>query len=374
MDAFYAAVEQLDEPSLRGKPVLVGGTGRRGVVSTASYEARPFGVGSAMPMAEARRRCPQAIVLPPRFERYQEVSERIMGVFDAHSPLVEPLSLDEAFLDMTGSEGLFGPPRSMAESIKRAVTEATAGLTVSVGVATTKFVAKVASDYQKPDGLTLVPEGAWRRFLWPLSVTRLWGVGPKSVERVRALGLETIGDVAEASPRRLAPLGSLGDHILALSRAEDPREVVPERQAKSIGAEMTLEKDVRGAEQIRPHLRRAATEVGRRLRDAGLDARGLRIKLKTAEFRLLTRQCRLGKRTSSTQTLLEAAEALLGELDVDRPFRLVGLAAFGLEERAAPVQTELFPDAKEGRREELDRALDSLEARFGKDVVRRGDD
>ena len=230
MDAFYAAVEQRDDPSLRGKPLVVGGNVKRGVVSTASYEARKFGLRSAMPMAEALRRCPNVIVVPPDFERYKEASLRINDVFHNYSPLVEPLSLDEAFIEMTGAEGLFGPPEEMARRIKRDVFRATNGLTISVGAATTKYVAKVASDFQKPDGLTVVPPNRVQAFLWPLPINRLWGIGGKSQKRIEKMGLRSIGDVARASKTVLIEeLGSLGEHISLLANGEDDREVIPER-------------------------------------------------------------------------------------------------------------------------------------------------
>jgi len=200
MDAFYAAVEQLDDPRLRGRPLLVGPPGARGVVLTASYEARPHGVGSAMPMVTARRLCPNAVVVPPRFERYQEVSAAIMRVFADFSPEVEPLSLDEAFLDMTGSEGLFGDPETMGRRLKAAVRDATGGLTVTVGLSAIKYVAKVASGYKKPDGLTVVPPESAKAWLAPMPVSRLWGAGQKTEPRLHALGLRTIGDVADADP------------------------------------------------------------------------------------------------------------------------------------------------------------------------------
>lgn len=375
MDAFYAAVEQLDDPSLRGKPVLVGGTSLRAVVSTASYEARPFGVGSAMPMAEARRRCPDAIVVPPRFDRYQEVSAAIMEVFARFSPLVEPLSLDEAFLDMTGSEGLFGRPEAMGRALKAAVLEATAGLTVSVGLSTTKYVAKVASDHRKPDGLTVVPPGEVTSFLWPLPVTRLWGVGDKTRARLEAMGLHTIGEVAHARRELLEErLGSMGGHVHHLAWGEDDREVSGEREAKSVGAESTLEHDIVGREAILPHLRRAAERVGRRLRRHALVASGVRVKLKTHDFRLHTRQGRLASPTDSTRTLLEGAVELLDHFDLGVPMRLVGVAAFDLADRGQPVQGELFDDGEADRRRRLDRAIDSILDRFGDAAVRRGSD
>jgi DNA polymerase-4 len=371
MDAFYASVEQHDDPSLRGKPILIGSPGRRSVVSTASYEARPFGVGSAMPMAQARRLCPQAIIVPPRFERYAEVSAVVMGVFGRFSPLVEPLSLDEAFLDMTGAEGLFGPPAAMGEKLRAAVREAT-GLTVSVGVSTTKYVAKVASDAKKPDGLTVVPASEVLSFLHPQPVRRLWGVGPKGAEALERLGLHTIGDVARASLALLeSELGSLGAHVKALSMGDDPREVIPDQEAKSIGHEETLEIDVVGPEQVKPLLLRAADRVAERLRANSMMAGGLRVKLKGASFRLLTRQKRLTEPTSSAKPLYETALTLLDEFPWDEPLRLVGLAAYELAHGLMPTQGDLFTQTETRKHAELDRALDTLRARFGDDAVKR---
>ena len=373
MDAFYAAVEQLDDPSLRGRPVLVGGTSPRSVVSTASYEARPFGVGSAMPMIEARRRCPEAVVVPPRFSRYEEASATVMEVFGHFSPLVEPLSLDEAFLDMTGAERLLGPPEEMGRGLKREVFEATGGLTVSVGLSTTKYVAKVASDHAKPDGLTLVPPGDVLEFLWPLPVSRLWGVGARTRQRLEELGLRTIGELARQPRARLeARLGALGGAVHRLAWGDDDRDVVSDREAKSVGAETTLEQDVVGREAVLPHLRRASERVGRRLRRAGLLAAGVRVKVKTSDFRLHTRQTLVRPPTDSTRTLLDAAAALLGELDLTAPMRLVGLAAFDLRARGEPVQGELFGAEDRERRERLDRVLDALKDRFGEETVHRG--
>jgi len=375
MDAFYAAIEQLDRPELRAKPILVAHPGRRSVVTTASYEARPFGVGSAMPLARARRLCPQAIVVEPRFERYAEVSAVIMRVFGDFSPRVEPLSLDEAFLDMTGAENIFGPPAELGRRLKAAVLEATGGLTVSVGIAYCKFVAKVASDHQKPDGLTIVAPDEVRAFLDPLPIRRLWGVGPKTAPLLESMGLATIGDVARTPVERLEKgLGSLGPHIHALALGEDSRAVEIDREAQSIGHEETLEHDVRTREEALPLLLRAADRVGERLRSSRLVASGVRVKLKTASFRLLTRQARLSSPTCAGKPLYLAAERLLGAFPWDEPLRLVGLAAFDLSSDTAPRQTELF-DREEGEQQtDLDRALDSVRARFGDDAVRRASD
>jgi DNA polymerase IV len=375
MDAFYAAVEQRDNPELRGRPLLVGGIGRRGVVSTASYEARLFGCGSAMPMAEARRRCPEAVVLPPDFERYRAVSGRIMEVFQRCSPLVEPLSLDEAFIDLSGTRGLLGTPEEAARRIKRDVLRETEGLTVSVGVSATKFVAKVASDHDKPDGLTIVPPDRVESFLRPLPVSRLWGVGPRARERLEAQGLRSMGEVADASPELLQRrLGSLGDHISALARGIDPRPVVPHRDPRSVGAEVTLEEDVTGRESALVHLRRCADRAARRLRRKRVLAGGVRLKLRTAKFRTLSRQVGLSRPADSSAELLAAVEEMLDQLDLGEPMRLVGLAAFDLVPADAGVQIELFSDGERDRRRRLDRTVDELKDRYGDDVIRRGDD
>ncbi|MCG8555378.1 MAG: DNA polymerase IV [Proteobacteria bacterium] len=370
MDAFYAAIEQLDRPELRGRPILVGHPGKRGVVTTASYEARPFGVGSAMPMALARRRCPQAVVVAPRFSRYAQVSSQVMEVFRSFSPEVEPLSLDEAFMDLTGAHGLFGDAQQIGSDLKRKVHAAT-GLRVSVGIAATKYVAKVASDVNKPDGLTVVPPSQTRPFLDPLPVSRLWGVGKKMLPRIHALGLRTIADVADADRAYLArELGALGVHIHALAHGRDPRPVVSERGHKSIGHEETLEQDVQGAEATKPLLLRAADRIAARLREQGVLARGVRVKLKTASFRLMTRQRSTGRATDSAGPLYRAALSLLPEFEWDEPMRLVGMAAFQLVSGSKPEQLDLFARNDGQRRQRLDRALDELRGRFGHGVIR----
>ncbi len=331
MDAFYAAVEQLDDPALRGRPVLVGPPSNRGVVLTASYEARPFRVGSAMPMARARRLCPQAVVVPPRFERYQQVSKIVMDVFADFSPNVEPLSLDEAFLDMSGAEKIFGSPEAIGRRLKNAVREATGGLTASIGISGTKYVAKVASAFCKPDGLTVVAPADARAWLAPQSVASLWGAGPKTELRLRALGLNTIGDVAACKPEYLAGvLGSAGRHFYALASAEDPRSVAGSRAAHSLGSERTLNVDVSTRTAIEQHLRRSAETVGARLRRRGAHARGVRVKLKRTDFRIFTRQRVLAQPTDLAAELFAAARTLLGEFADPGPFRLVGLAAYDL--------------------------------------------
>jgi DNA polymerase-4 len=373
MDAFYAAVEQLDDPRLRGRPLLVGSDSSRGVVLTASYEARPSGAGSAMPMQRARRLCPEAVVVPPRFARYQEVSELVMDTLSTFSPLVEPLSLDEAFLDMTGSTRLFGDPSSIGGRIKTAVRERTGGLTVSVGISATRYVAKVASGFRKPDGLTIVPPLEMREWLAPLPVSSLWGAGPKTSERLRALGFETIGDVARADPAKLdRSLGTLGKRFFALANGLDPREVVGSRRAHSVGSERTLHVDVTARADIEAHLRLAADSVARRLRRTQRCARGVRVKLKTTDFRVLTRQGALSEPTDVAAVLFDRGSALLDEFGDRGPFRLVGLAVYDLDAASAP-QLDLLPAA--GNRERrLETAIDALAGRFGSGVVQRAGD
>jgi DNA polymerase-4 len=373
MDAFYAAIEQRDDPSLRGRPLLVGPPSARGVVLTASYEARPYGVGSAMPMATARRMCPSAVIVPPRFDRYQEVSATIMKVFSDFSPDVEALSLDEAFLDMTGSEQLFGDPESIGRRLKSAIREATGGLTASVGLSATKYVAKVASACQKPDGLTVVPPEEAKAWLAPLSVSWLWGAGLKTQARLHQLGMYTIGDLARADPRFLsAKLGNAGLHFYTLARAEDPRPVIGRRASKSLGSEHTLDKDVRNKADIKFHLRRSADTIGRRLRKKNYVAFGVGVKLKTADFQIVTRQHRLGEPTDVAQRLYAVGVALLDLVDHPGPFRLIGLVAYDLVDIDNLMQLDLF--SAFARQRQLEVAIDDLAERFGADVVYRADD
>ena len=373
MDAFYAAIEQRDDPSLRGRPLLVGPPSARGVVLTASYEARPYGVGSAMPMATARRMCPSAVIVPPRFDRYQEVSATIMKVFSDFSPDVEALSLDEAFLDMTGSEQLFGDPESIGRRLKSAIREATGGLTASVGLSATKYVAKVASACQKPDGLTVVPPEEAKAWLAPLSVSWLWGAGLKTQARLHQLGMYTIGDLARADPRFLsAKLGNAGLHFHTLAQAEDPRPVIGRRASKSLGSEHTLDKDVRNKADIKFHLRRSADTIGRRLRKKNYVAFGVGVKLKTADFQIVTRRHRLGEPTDVAERLYAVGVALLDLVDHPGPFRLIGLVAYDLVDIDNLMQLDLF--SAFARQRQLEVAIDDLAERFGADVVYRADD
>jgi DNA polymerase-4 len=374
MDAFYAAVEQLDDPSLRGRALLIGPDSPRGVVLTASYEARPYGVGSAMPMQKARRLCPHALIVPPRFERYQEMSALIMKAFGDFSPDVEALSLDEAFLDMTGTERLLGTPDVIGRRLKEAVREVTGGLTASVGMSATRFVAKVASGFRKPDGLTIVPPNEARAWLAPLPVSSLWGAGVKTAARLRELGLETIGDVAAADAGWLtAKLGALGARFHGLACAIDVRPIDGARRASSVGSERTLNADVSALNEIEQHLRAAAEAVAQRLRKKRFVARGVRLKLKRADFRVLTRQCILPESTDVGATLFAYAVRLLATIDDRGPFRLVGVTAYDLSSVGAEPQLELVSN-EQGRARRLEVALDGIAARFGSGSVQRAAD
>ena len=369
MDAFYAAVEQNDRPELRGKPLIIGSPSKRGVVTTASYEARFYGVRSAMPMVEAMRRCPHAVILSPEMSRYAAVSREIMDVFLQFTPLLEPLSVDEAFLDMSGSRSLFGSPEEMAVAIKAAV-KARTGLTVSIGGAPTKYVAKVASDINKPDGMLIIRADEVLDFLWPLPLSRLWGVGPKTEQRLQALGLRRIGELAKSSKAILeAELGSLGERLHQLANGVDPRPVIAGRGAHSVGSERTLEEDIRGREAIWPHLIHAADEVAYRLRKKKLLARGVRVKLKTHRFELISRQAQLRSPSANAGEFLALARELLGQFDLRRAYRLVGLAAFDLTE-LKNRQGSLFDE----RPEPLDETMDEIKRRFGSQALRRASD
>ncbi|MFZ5468939.1 MAG: DNA polymerase IV [Myxococcota bacterium] len=365
MDAFYASVEQRDDPSLRGKPVIVGGHPTRGVVLAASYEVRPFGVKSAMPMSRALKLAPHAVVVPPRPAAYADASDHVFSLFESVTPLVEPLSLDEAFLDVTASQRLFGAPAQIAAHLRARITAET-GLTASAGIAPSKFLAKIVSDLAKPNGQKEVRPGEERAFLAPLSVGRLWGVGPKGEEALRALGLRTVGDVAAQTPQWLEDeLGGGGRHLWELSHGIDERAVVPDRQAKSIGAEDTFDGDLAGADALTPHLHGQALRVGRRLRRAGVKTRVVQLKIKYADFTLLTRRATLDEPTDDGQTLYREACALLAKVRLEKKVRLTGVSA---QDLGGDGQLGLF-DAAPNRAQRLNRTLDRIAERFGSRAV-----
>ncbi len=379
MDAFYAAVEQRDDPALRGKPVIVAGLGKRGVVSTASYEARTFGVRSAMPTAEALRRCPHGAFVPPRMSAYVEASEKVAAVFARYTPLIEPLSLDEAFMDVTASRALFGDGPTIARRIAAEILDETK-LTVSIGVASCKFVAKVASDLRKPAGLVVVPAGEEAAFLAPLPVGRLWGAGKVAAEKLAALGLKTIGDVA-ACPRALLVRklgGSFADHFLSLARGDDPREVVPDRDPLSIGRETTFDDDVADDAALDRTLFELCESVGRRLRIEGARARVVRVKVRFPPFETHARQRRVDPAVDDDLALLRVARELVADVRAPGvPVRLIGVTGADLvaaaEADAVGRQLGLFdaPAENPERTRRLTKAVDALRDRFGSDILRR---
>jgi len=364
MDAFFASVEQRDNPSLRGQPVLVGARGPRGVVAAASYESRRFGCRSAMPMGRALSLCPGAIICRPRFARYQEASENVFSIFHRYTPLVEGLSLDEAFLDLTGSEGLFGAAPKIAEQIRADIFEET-GLTASAGVAPSKFVAKIASDENKPDGLTVVPEDQVVNFLQGMPIKRMWGVGPKAEEALLRRGFRTIGDLAAARPETLEELlGTWGRNVQALASGRDDRPVVVGRRAKSLGAEDTFSTDLRTLEEIERALLSQSTRLAERLVRRGWSARTVTVKLRYRDFQTRSRQKKLDASVADTGSIHETACELLRRFPATSSgIRLSGVSVSDLVE--APPERTLFPEPARERRHRLEQVTAALKDRFG---------
>jgi DNA polymerase-4 len=371
MDAFYASVEVRRRPELRGLPVIVGGAGGRGVVTSATYEARRFGVHSAMPMTRAKRLCPDGIVVPPDFEAYAATSRAVMEVFRSVTPLVEPISLDEAFLDVTGAVRRLGPPARIGELIRARILDEQR-ITCSVGVASTKFVAKLASARCKPDGLLVVPEDGVLDFLHPLPVAALWGVGQRTEEVLVRLGLRTVGDIADTPLTALQDaLGpAAGGHLHALAWGRDERSVVPHEPDKSIGAEETFAKDIGDPGAIHRELLRLAERTAARLRDAGHAGRTVSIKVRYADFTTLTRARTLPAPTDIGQVIYATARALYDALNIaGRPLRLVGVRVEQLVPAAAQPRQLVLGAAETGWRE-AEQAVDRAVRRFGSGAVR----
>jgi DNA polymerase-4 len=374
MDAFYASVEERDRPELVGKPVIVGGTPeKRGVVSAANYVARRYGVHSAMPAVTARRLCPQGVFLPPRIDYYAEVSGHIREIFERFTPLVEPLSLDEAFLDVTGSEHLFGPAVAIGRQIKQAVRQELR-LVVSVGVAPNKFLAKIASDLKKPDALVVVEPGQIQEFLDPLPVERLWGVGKQSSKVFQRLGIRTIGQLRQLPlPSLQSRFGGGGEHLWQLAHGQDDRAVLPEREAKSISNETTFDRDIADLEVLRAWLVDLVEQVGWRLRQHRLRGRTVHLKVRFADFSLITRSYTLPEPTDVTHELWQAADEMLchrlpaGHL----PVRLVGMGVSGLDDTGL-AQGMLFDAEEREKQSRLDAVADEIKKRFGGEALRRG--
>ena len=368
MDAFYASVEQRDRPELRGLPVIVGADPKgRGVVSAASYEARVYGVRSAMPIGKAARLCPHGVFVPVDMDKYGRVSEEIMAILGEFSPLVEPVSVDEAFIDLTGTASLFGPPPDAVRAIKRRIRDAT-GLTASAGLAANKFVAKVASDLRKPDGLVVVPPGREPEFLAPLPIERLWGVGAATARTLGALGIATIGQLQRISRATLvARVGSHGADLHELAFGRDDRAVEPWTAPKSMGAETTFERDTDDRVRLESTLRSQAERVARELRASGFAASRVTLKLRFADFRTITRS-HTGDPTEDGLELYRRVLVLFARERLVQRVRLIGVSASALGPPQSGQLGLLDPNAV--RRERLARAVDGITGRFGAGVIR----
>jgi DNA polymerase IV len=370
MDAFYASVEQRDDPELRGKPVVVGGSPQsRGVASTCSYEARKYGIRSAMPLAEAYRRCPQAIFVPVNGRKYREVSLQINKIFHDYTPIVEPLSLDEAFLDVTGSTRLFGSAENIAKEIKARIQKELE-LTASVGLACNKFLAKIASDLKKPNGLVVVAPDKIQQFLDPLPVERIWGVGVKTAERLHGLNIRCVRELRQLEVEYLERLfGIGGNQLYHLARGIDERPVEIERGVKSIGREITFSEDIRDREALATFLLELTVDVGRKLRKEALKAKTINLKLRFKDFSTITRARTLDSLTNLDEDIFASSSELLQDVVLKDSVRLIGVSVSNLSDQE-DSQLSLFAEPKQ-EKENLTKAVDQLKERFGeKSIIR----
>jgi len=363
MDAFYASVEQHDQPQYKNQPIIVGGTGNRGVVAAASYEVRKFGVFSAMPISRARALCPQAVILPVRMSRYREVSAEVFKIFRESTPEVEGLSLDEAFLDVSGSLALFGSIETIGATLREKILSRT-GLHASVGMAHNKYLAKLASDACKPRGFVHVPRDGVQLFLDPMPVSRIWGIGKQTLPKLQKLGILTVGQLRKANPVEISRvLGNRAGHFMALARGEDEREVVASRPDKSLSREATFDQDINRPWELYAELQRQVESVSGRLRAEGLLARTIQIKVRDSRFQTATRSRSLAMPTASTQVVFKQARSLLEKWLLEHqntPVRLLGVGVSGLEE-PDPRGIEYDTAAQKA----LDSTLDEIRRRYG---------
>ena len=369
MDAFFASVEQRDFPHLRGKPVIVGGKSRRGVVATASYEARRFGVHSAMPITKARELCPHGVFVVPRFDAYREASEEIHEIMLHYADAYEPISLDEAFLDISGMGSQYPTLGAIGRAIKKEIRDKV-HLVASVGIGPNKFLAKMASDMEKPDGLTIIPYGREKEILAPLPVRRLWGVGEVTEKKLLAAGYRTIGDIQEAAPGRLKDLlGNQGAFLKQLAFGIDTRPIEAERQVKSIGDESTYDEDLTDQKQIEKEIAMHSDIVARRLRKHDLFARTISLKIRFASFKTVMRSLSLEEGTNLQEDIDRAALALLSRIPLYEGIRLIGVTASNL---GPPISMgSLFSEESE-KRARAAKAMDEIQAKFGKKALQKG--
>jgi DNA polymerase-4 len=373
MDAFYASVEQLDRPWLKGRSVIVGGTSGRGVVSAASYEARHFGVRSAMPIIQARRLCPHGIFMPPRMDRYRQVSRQVMAILQEFSPLVETVSIDEAFMDLAGTERLIGAPAVLASELKKKI-RTSLNLSCSVGIAPNRFLAKVASDFRKPDGLTVITPEEVGGFIDRLPIAKVPGVGPETQAKMAELGIRFLGDICKFPASALkANFGRYGTRLCELANGIDPTPVTLDSVAKSVSSECTFEADTRELSMLARCLLEQAEDVAAGLRNEGVKARTVVLKIKHADFTICTRRMTFTPPTQSSKQLYRQALQLLEAYRITQRIRLIGLGATGFVPATAPRQQELFAakDRSTEGWEKVDRAVESIKSRFGNKIIER---
>lgn len=375
MDAFFASVEQLDNPSLRNTCLVVGGDSRRGVVAAASYAARRYGIHSAMPIYQAKQKCPHLVIVPPRRARYVEVSRKIMSLLDSLSPLVEQLSIDEAYVDITGCARLHGSPQQMGWTIKNRIRQEVQ-LTASVGIAPNKFLAKIASDLHKPDGLTIIAPEKVHEFVASLPIEKVPGVGPTAHQKLVRKGIFTLGEAGRCSREQLSRmLGKFGDRLLQLAQGKDDSPVVPHHEAKSLSSETTLSTDSCDRTVLASHLLTQAQAVASQLRRHGLLARTVTLKLRTTDFQRHSRSHTGCAPLRASEAIYQAALSLLDEMRLDQPIRLVGVGVSGLLSESQPVQQELFAsdtNLHHRKWEKVDQVMDDVAKHFGHRVVVRG--
>lgn len=375
MDAFFASVEQLDNPDLKGRCVVVGGQSQRGVVAAASYEARRYGIHSAMPIFQAKQRCPNVTIVPPRRARYVEISREVMAILHGFSPLVEPVSIDEAYVDISGCSRLHGSYLEIAMAIKQTIHKTT-GLTCSIGVAPIKFLAKIASDMNKPDGLTIIQPEQVKAFIHSLPIRKVPGVGRQTMKVLAKLGIETLGHVRDLSEEILVrKVGKFGHRLFLLSQGDDDATVAAQQAAKSVSTETTLSEDTTDRHQLASYLLQQAQSVAHQLRQKKMRARTVTLILKTSDFQRHTRSLTLDSAFQNSDTIYQTALKLLRQYALPKPVRLVGVGASGLQAENRPVQMELFSDEQhthENKWQKVDQAVDALSDRFGADTVVRG--